>query len=114
MICTAIGWQFNMEQSLLSKSKEKYQLCQTIIKEVPIYHFSQLVEKYEISGIPSLIVVSKTGQVISMNGRSEVTEKGPKAFQIWLQCCKSKPRASMSSMGTSPKSNNLLTPPIVE
>ena len=39
------------------------------------------MEKYEISGIPSLIVVSKTGQVISTNGRSEVTEKGPKAFQ---------------------------------
>ena len=43
------------------------------------------MQKYEISGIPSLIAVSIDGQTISMHGRSEVTEKGPKAFQLWLQ-----------------------------
>jgi len=46
----------------------------------------QLLQKYEISGIPSLVVVNQSGQLISSNGRSEVTEKGPKAFQLWLQC----------------------------
>ena len=50
-----------------------------------LFYFRQLMQKYEISGIPSLIVVSIDGQTISMHGRSEVTEKGPKAFQLWLQ-----------------------------
>merc|ERR1712141_378121 len=45
----------------------------------------QLMQKYEVAGIPSLIVVNQNGQLISSNGRSEVTEKGPKAFQLWLQ-----------------------------
>ena len=32
-----------------------------------------------------MIAVSIDGQMISKHGRSEVTEKGPKAFQMWLQ-----------------------------
>ena len=50
-----------------------------------LFYFRQLMQKYEVTGIPSLIAVSIDGQTISMHGRSEVTEKGPKAFQLWLQ-----------------------------
>merc|ERR1711953_1272778 len=35
----------------------------------------QLKKKYEISGIPSLIVVTRSGQLITKNGRSEVKLK---------------------------------------
>ena len=54
------------------------------------FHFRQLMQKYEVCGIPSLIVVNNEGDVISNHGRSEVTEKGPKAFQLWLQTANSK------------------------
>merc|ERR1712156_101465 len=45
----------------------------------------QLMQKYEVNGIPTLIAVSIDGQMISKHGRSEVKDKGPKAFQLWLQ-----------------------------
>merc|ERR1719466_625891 len=35
-----------------------------------------LKKKYEVAGIPTLIVVTREGDVISKNGRSEVVEKG--------------------------------------
>ena len=43
------------------------------------------MQKYEVNGIPTLIAVSIDGQMISKHGRSEVKDKGPKAFQLWLQ-----------------------------
>ena len=46
--------------------------------------------KYEVAGIPTLVVVDKSGQLLTLNGRKEVTDKGPKAFQTWLQCSNSR------------------------
>jgi len=54
------------------------------------------MEKYEVTGIPSLVVVSKDGRVITLHGRSEVTEKGPKAFQLWLQNAKPRSKSTIS------------------
>ena len=41
-------------------------------------------QKYEVTGIPTLVVVTRKGEVISRNGRSEVMEKGPQIFQKWI------------------------------
>ena len=43
-----------------------------------------LTDRFKATGIPSLIVVTQDGQLITHNGRSEVTEKGTKVFQQWL------------------------------
>eukprot|EP00096_Caligus_rogercresseyi_P005931 TRINITY_DN22008_c0_g1_i1.p2 TRINITY_DN22008_c0_g1~~TRINITY_DN22008_c0_g1_i1.p2 ORF type:complete len:147 (+),score=33.61 TRINITY_DN22008_c0_g1_i1:299-739(+) len=47
-----------------------------------------LKKKYDITGIPSLIVVTKSGALITTGGRLEVTEKGPTVFQNWLTMSK--------------------------
>ena len=46
--------------------------------------FSDLKDKFKATGIPSLVVVTRDGQIITNNGRSEVSEKGTKVFQQWL------------------------------
>ena len=53
-------------------------------------HFicSELKQKYSVTGIPTLIVVSQSGQLISRGGRAEVTEQGPRIFQNWLSTLK--------------------------
>jgi len=43
-----------------------------------------LTDRYKVAGIPTLVVLTRDGQVITNNGRSEVTEKGTKVFQHWL------------------------------
>ena len=43
-----------------------------------------LTDRFKATGIPTLIVVTQDGQLITNNGRSEVTEKGTKVFQQWL------------------------------
>jgi len=57
----------------------------------------ELMVKYDVAGIPTLVVVDKSGQLISLNGRKEVTDKGPKAFQHWLQCLNSAKKSVKSS-----------------
>ena len=66
-----------------------------------------LKKKYEVTGIPSLVVVTRLarphrlgsaslirslyfreGDIISKNGRSEVAEKGPQVFQKWIAASK--------------------------
>ena len=42
------------------------------------------LQKYEVTGIPSLVVVTRTGEVISRSGRSEVMDMGPQIFQKWI------------------------------
>lgn len=37
-----------------------------------------------MAGIPTLVVVTREGKVISKNGRSEVIDKGPQIFQKWI------------------------------
>ncbi|CAL1281400.1 unnamed protein product [Larinioides sclopetarius] len=43
----------------------------------------QLKKKFNVQGIPMLIVTRKDGTVISTNGRSDVESKGVKAFNDW-------------------------------
>ena len=44
----------------------------------------ELKSSYKVTGIPSLIAVSRQGQLISKSGRSEVTERGTEVFREWL------------------------------
>ena len=37
---------------------------------------------------PTLVVVTRRGEVISRNGRSEVMDKGPQIFQKWIAATK--------------------------
>lgn len=43
----------------------------------------QLGAKYEIRGIPSLVILDKDGKVVSKNARGEVQSLGVKAFDKW-------------------------------
>lgn len=43
-----------------------------------------LKTKYNVNGIPCLIVVKKDGRVISTDGRSEVHRLGGNCYQQWL------------------------------
>lgn len=47
-----------------------------------------LKKRYQVTGIPTLVIVSREGDVITRNGRSEVAEKGPQVFQKWLAASK--------------------------
>nr|ACO15547.1 Nucleoredoxin-like protein 2 [Caligus clemensi] len=45
-----------------------------------------LKKKFEISGIPALIVINKmTGKVITTQGRNDVQSKGPGCVDVWKQ-----------------------------
>ncbi|XP_035229749.1 nucleoredoxin-like protein 2 isoform X2 [Stegodyphus dumicola] len=43
----------------------------------------QLKKKFNIQGIPTLVVIKKDGSVITTNGRSDVEKKGAAAFKEW-------------------------------
>ena len=62
-----------------------------------VFFSRELMVKYDVAGIPTLVVVDKSGQLISLNGRKEVTDKGPKAFQHWLQTLHSAKKSSVKS-----------------
>ncbi|TRY75555.1 hypothetical protein TCAL_05657 [Tigriopus californicus] len=49
---------------------------------------SDLKKQYKVTGMPSVIVVTKDGQLISRSGRSEITDNGVKIFQNWLTAAK--------------------------
>jgi hypothetical protein len=42
-----------------------------------------LKKKFDISGIPALVVISKAGKTITTDGRSAVQMKGPPAYEGW-------------------------------
>ena len=42
-----------------------------------------LVEKYQISIIPKLVVVGRDGEVVTSKGRKDVQDKGIIAFRGW-------------------------------
>lgn len=44
---------------------------------------SNLAKKYEIRGIPSLIIIDSKGRLITKNGRGDVSAKGIEAFDAW-------------------------------
>ncbi|KFM74094.1 Nucleoredoxin-like protein 2, partial [Stegodyphus mimosarum] len=43
----------------------------------------QLKKKFNIQGIPTLVVIKKDGSVVTTNGRSDVEKKGSAAFKEW-------------------------------
>jgi len=47
-----------------------------------------LKKRFQVSGIPTLVIINRDGDVITRNGRSEVVEKGPQVFQKWLAASK--------------------------
>lgn len=42
-----------------------------------------LSEKYEIRGIPSLVILNSKGELITKDGRGDVTREGKKALKKW-------------------------------
>jgi len=44
---------------------------------------STLKQKYNVSGIPALIIVKKNGTIVSTDGRSDVHRKGTACFRDW-------------------------------
>merc|ERR1712054_462367 len=45
-------------------------------------------QKFNVTGIPKLVVLNgKTGAVIADNGRGDVTNSGPGAFDSWASQC---------------------------
>uniref|UniRef100_A0A3P9JB89 Thioredoxin domain-containing protein n=1 Tax=Oryzias latipes TaxID=8090 RepID=A0A3P9JB89_ORYLA len=40
-------------------------------------------QRYNISGIPTLVIVKGNGDVITKDGRADVQSKGPACFKIW-------------------------------
>jgi nucleoredoxin len=46
---------------------------------------SAIAQKFAIQGIPSLVIVSPDGQVISKNGRGDVTNSPSSALEQWKQ-----------------------------
>lgn len=45
----------------------------------------QLDTKYEINGIPTLVVVKKDGSLLTDDGREHIESNGVKAFKEWLK-----------------------------
>ena len=43
-----------------------------------------LASKFHISGIPHLVVLDSTGNVLVQNGRPDVEKKGSAAYQEWI------------------------------
>jgi len=48
-------------------------------------HKDELSEKYGIQGIPALVIVDQTGELITLNGRDDVSSKGKDAFEDWTR-----------------------------
>merc|ERR1711899_203354 len=44
----------------------------------------ELSEKYNVRGIPTLVVLKGDGTLISANGRGDVQSKGPGALKEWM------------------------------
>ena len=53
---------------------------------VPFGHeiIRELKTRYHITAIPKLVVVDDDGEVVTMTGRREVTDVGPKCFNQWF------------------------------
>lgn len=45
----------------------------------------ELKTKYNIKGIPTLVIVRKDGTLITENGRADIQSKGAKAYSVWTQ-----------------------------
>ena len=43
----------------------------------------ELMEKFEITGIPALVLLKKDGSLASKNGRNDVQQQGPEIWETW-------------------------------
>ena len=43
-----------------------------------------LIQRYDIRWVPTLVIINGAGNVISLNGREEVTQNGAAAYDSWL------------------------------
>lgn len=43
----------------------------------------EIIAKYEITGIPRVVVLGKRGIVLSLDGRKEIATLGKKALELW-------------------------------
>jgi hypothetical protein len=44
-----------------------------------------LKARFQVSSIPTLIVLNSKGEVVSRNGRADVLQSGPAAFDKWYE-----------------------------
>ena len=44
---------------------------------------AKLEEKFEIEGIPTLVILSADGKIVSKDGTGDVRDKGLEALQLW-------------------------------
>lgn len=54
---------------------------------IPIEEEERIMEyktKYDIKGIPSLVVLGSKGELICLEGRKEIIQKGERAFSDWM------------------------------
>lgn len=42
-------------------------------------------QRYKIQGIPSLVVLGAKGELITLDGRKDIIEKGEQAFESWMR-----------------------------
>ncbi len=42
-----------------------------------------IIAKYEITGIPRVVVLGKGGNLLSSDGRKEIATMGKKALELW-------------------------------
>jgi hypothetical protein len=55
---------------------------------IPIDEEERIMEhkqKYNVKGIPSLVVLGSKGELISLEGRKEIIQKGEAVFQDWMK-----------------------------
>ena len=67
-------------QACLHFQKRRFEKCKNFILFIR--------KKFGVTGIPSLVVVNKEGDLVSKMGRSEVQERGPQVFQQWIASSK--------------------------
>ena len=44
----------------------------------------EIASKFKIGGVPTLIIIKKDGNVATINGRADVSDKGPDVFDEWI------------------------------
>lgn len=55
---------------------------------IPLEEEERIMEnkrRYNIKGIPSLVVLGSKGELISLEGRREIIQKGEAAFADWMK-----------------------------
>lgn len=48
-------------------------------------HFRELREKYDVSRIPYLVIVTVDGALVTLDGRSDLEEKVEQVIEHWMK-----------------------------